>query len=205
MIMQNVEQIETAKVQHDYAAAADSELLQYMADGQDAAFEVFAARYLQALNRLVYRLGFNGSESEDMLQDILVHIWQKAHLWTRQEGITARAWIYRVATNLCIDVQRKNKRQPVQNAIDIDMTHAGEDNVRTDAQAEASEREDRIKVALAKLPERNRMALVMVYYEEMSNKEAADAMGVSVKAIEALLVRSRKMLRKHIKDEEVLL
>ena len=53
-----------------------------MADGVDAAFDVFSARYLQALNRLVYRLGFSGAESEDMLQDILVHIWQKAHLWT---------------------------------------------------------------------------------------------------------------------------
>ena len=133
--MQNSECINNPRPQQNYADAKDSELLQFMADGVDAAFDVFSARYLQALNRLVYRLGFSGAESEDMLQDILVHIWQKAHLWTRQEGITARAWIYRVATNLCIDVQRKNKRQPVQNAVDIDMTHAGEDAARTDAQA----------------------------------------------------------------------
>ncbi|MED5423970.1 MAG: sigma-70 family RNA polymerase sigma factor [Pseudomonadota bacterium] len=205
MSMQNSECINNPRPQQNYADEKDSELLQFMADGVDAAFDVFSARYLQALNRLVYRLGFSGAESEDMLQDILVHIWQKAHLWTRQEGITARAWIYRVATNLCIDVQRKNKRQPVQNAVDIDMTHAGEDAARTDAQAENSQRQDVIKAALDKLPERNRMALVLVYYQEMSNKEAADSMGVSVKAIEALLVRSRKMLKKHIKSDEVLL
>ena len=175
-----------------------------MAEGQHAAFDVFCERYAAALNRLVYRLGFTGAECEDMLQDILVHLWQKSMHWSRQKDISARAWIYRVATNLCIDVQRKNKRQPVQTAVDIDVVplHGAE---RSDFEHEQAQRSAHVEAALQTLPARARQAVVLVYYQEMSNKEAADAMGISVKAIESLLVRGRKALKQNLqKSQEVI-
>ena len=190
--------------QHKVSAMNDGDLLVCMAEGEHEAFDVFAERYAAALNRLIYRLGFSGAECEDMLQDILVHLWQKSMHWSRQKDISARSWIYRVATNLCIDVQRKNKRQPAQAAVDIDVVplHGVE---RSDFGHEQAQRSAHIETALQTLPERARQAVVLVYYQEMSNKEAADAMGISVKAIESLLVRGRKTLKKQLqKNREVI-
>lgn len=196
--------IQNQELQQNYDSLSDEDLLRLMAKEEYDAFNAFSARYLQPLNRLVYRLGFRESECEDMLQDILVHIWQKAGQWSPQDKISARSWIYRVATNLCIDMQRKNKRQPVHAAQDFDVTPTQATD-KTDLQVQITERREHIEEALDLLPERNRTALVLVYYQEMSNKEAADTMGVSVKAIEALLVRSRKMLKKNLKGQEALL
>ena len=196
--------LKNEKSQHKYAAMSDGDLLIFMAAGQHEAYDVFAERYAAALNRLVYRLGFYGAECEDMLQDILVHLWQKAELWQRQQNISARSWIYRVATNLCIDVHRKNKRQPVQTAMDIDIVPL-EGTERSDYQSEQRERSTYIKAALQTLSVRARQAITLVYYQEMTNKEAADSMGISVKAIESLLVRGRKKLKKQLQhDQEVI-
>lgn len=181
---------------------SDEDLLKAMAQDSHEAFDVFAERYLQPLNRLVYRMGFKDSDCEDMLQDVLVQVWNKAEMWRAQEGISARAWIYRVATNLCIDMHRKQKRQPVNEAVDAEVIPL-KGTERSDAQAERSERREHIDKAMDGLPERSRMAINLVYYEEMSNKEAAETMGVSVKAIEGLLVRGRKMLKKALKRNEV--
>ncbi len=195
------------KAQPDYHAMSDDDLLLAMAAGGNnghSAFEAFSVRYIQPLNRLTYRLGFKSADCEDMLQDILVHIWQKATLWDKQKNISARAWIYRVATNLCIDTHRKNTRQPAKGAVDIDvvpLTGA----VSSDQQSEQRERKAHIDAALLTLPERSRTALILIYYQELSNKEAAQSMGVSVKAVEALLVRGRKMLKKSLKTSEGLL
>jgi RNA polymerase sigma-70 factor (ECF subfamily) len=193
--------LKNSKAQHKFAAMNDGDLLMSMADGQHGAYDVFAERYAGALNRLVYRLGFNGAQCEDMLQDILVHLWQKAELWQRQEKISARSWIYRVATNLCIDVQRKNNRQPVQSALDIDVVPL-EGTDRSDYESEQRQRSAHIEGALQTLPERARYAIILVYYQEMSNKDAANAMGISVKAIESLLVRGRKKLKKQLQKNQ---
>lgn len=193
--------LKNSKAQHKFAAMNDGDLLMNMADGQHGAYDVFAERYAGALNRLVYRLGFNGAQCEDMLQDILVHLWQKAGLWQRQEKISARSWIYRVATNLCIDVQRKNNRQPVQSALDIDVVPI-EGTDRSDYESEQRQRSAHIEGALQTLPERARYAIILVYYQEMSNKDAANAMGISVKAIESLLVRGRKKLKKQLQKNQ---
>ena len=201
MTLEN-EQNRVQKLQHDFTQMSDEDLLKAMAQDSHEAFDVFAERYLQPLNRLVYRMGFKDSDCEDMLQDVLVQVWNKAEMWRAQEGISARAWIYRVATNLCIDMHRKQKRQPVNEAVDAEVIPL-KGTERSDAQAERSERREHIDKAMDGLPERSRMAINLVYYEEMSNKEAAETMGVSVKAIEGLLVRGRKMLKKALKRNEV--
>jgi RNA polymerase sigma-70 factor (ECF subfamily) len=203
----NINEENKPEIQPDYHAMSDDDLLLAMAEGGNighGAFEAFSVRYIQPLNRLTYRLGFKNADCEDMLQDILVHIWQKAPLWNKQKNISARAWIYRVATNLCIDTHRKNARQPAKGGVDIDvvpLVGAG----ASDLQSQQTERKAHIDAALLTLPERSRTALVLIYYQELSNKEAAQTMGVSVKAIEALLVRGRKMLKKSLKTSEGLL
>lgn len=63
------------------------------------------------------------------------------------------------------------------------------------------ERSARVHAALAQLPERQRAAIALCYFEEVSNIEAADAMEVSVEALESLLSRARRTLRERLSDE----
>ncbi len=70
-----------------------------------------------------------------------------------------------------------------------------------DERMSESERNERIKAALAALPARQREALVLQYYQELSNVEAAQLMGISVDALESLLSRARRNLRGHLAGE----
>ena len=59
---------------------------------------------------------------------------------------------------------------------------------------------DRVRQALAALPDRQREALVLTYYQELSNAEAASAMQISVDAVESLLARARRALKERLLD-----
>lgn len=98
--------------------------------------------------------------------------------------------------NLCID----RKRKPGMAALDdqpepIDDTRPDPYQTRL-----AAETGDRVAVALAKLPERQRAAILLCFWEGESNITAADALGVSIGALESLLVRAKRSLRDDLSD-----
>jgi RNA polymerase sigma-70 factor (ECF subfamily) len=92
--------------------------------------------------------------------------------------------------NLCLDRRRRKPMAPLEAAGDpADPAPSAELRLAED------QRKRIVADALAALPDRQRAALVLSYYEDVSNIEAAEALGVSVSALESLLVRARKALR----------
>ena len=67
-------------------------------------------------------------------------------------------------------------------------------------QLEAAARSERMAAALASLPDRQREAIVLQYYQELSNIDAAALMNISVEALESLLSRARRNLRSYLDD-----
>ncbi len=91
--------------------------------------------------------------------------------------------------NLCID----RKRKPSHAALPDDFEFADNSPI-ADAQLEETQASELVEKALAVLPDRQREAVVLCYYQGLSNKEAAEILSVRVKALELLLVRARKNL-----------
>lgn len=92
--------------------------------------------------------------------------------------------------NLCYDRLRGRREEPVDTLPDVADTQP-----EPAAHAELRSRDVRVRAALAALPPRQREALVLQYYQEMSNVEAANLMGITVDALESLLARARRNLR----------
>lgn len=121
---------------------------------------------------------------------------RKAKNW-EPGGASLKSWLYRVARNLCIDDMRKKRPVPVED-IEIagaELLSAGESgSIDRDLDLKVV-----VRAAIARLPERQQSAIVLVHYQGFSGTEAADALGISVEALESLLARGRRTLRQELK------
>lgn len=112
-------------------------------------------------------------------------------MWDPSRGAKFSTWFYRIVTNLAIDKMRRKKAIPVGDVIDVFS------DTRDSQETELYEKEKQgaLEGAIQSLPERQKTALNLCFYEGLSNREAADIMGVSVKALESLLVRAKGALK----------
>lgn len=135
------------------------------------------------------RLMGNRAEAEDIVQDAFTKLWLNAHKFDAEKA-KFTTWFYRVVMNRCLDVKRKKK--PVALPENYEKV---DEKANVEKDLEKSEQGKIIQQALSEIPERQRAAIVLCYYEEMSNKEAAEVLGLNIKALESLLTRGRKNLQ----------
>lgn len=167
----------------------DDELVRRAAGGDATAWGGLVERHLAAVVSFAwYRLG-DRSEAEDIAQETLLRFSKKA-LTLEPDGAKVRTWLYRVAGNLCID--RLRARKP-----DTPLDSAEETSV-IDIQPHLDGKLDARRVvhkALAALPDRQQVVLILVYYQGYTVKEAAVMLSVSEHAAESLLARARRSMR----------
>lgn len=167
----------------------DADLLARVGREEPAAVRALVARKLPRLLALATRMLGDRTEAEDVAQEAFVRIWKQAPRWREGEA-RFDTWLHRVAMNLCYDRLRGHREDTVDEIPD-----EPDPAPLPDARLEARARDARVQAALAALPPRQREALVLNYYQELSNIEAAAVMGISVDALESLLARARRNLR----------
>lgn len=168
----------------------DDGLVLRLADGCDGAMAALSERHLQPILACAWRILGDRAEAEDVAQETFVRLLRKAPEW-RPDGPALRAWLLRVATNLCIDRRRVRARiSPMPD--DVDQL---EDRGKAPLEDDLAIRHA-VRSAVADLPDRQRAVLVLVHFQGFSGQEAANALGVSGEAVESLLSRARRRLRK---------
>jgi RNA polymerase sigma factor (sigma-70 family) len=167
----------------------DQELVARVGRGDPAAVQALVARKLPRMLALAQRMLGDASEAEDVAQEVFVRAWKQAASW-RPGGARFDTWMHRVALNLCYDRLRRRREIP---------TSEPPEQVDSAANAEQglSERDTarQVDAAIASLPPRQREAIVLCHFQELSNIEAAGLMEVSIEALESLLSRARRSLR----------
>lgn len=169
-----------------------------LAQRDPAALREMIARHGPALNRVAYRMTGDAHEAEDIVQEALLRLWDHAPALAARHPAGSQAaarlrlggWLQRTVTNLAIDRLRRTRR-----LAGGEVPEEEDDAPLADAVIEAGERDHRARSAVLALPERQRAAIVLTYYEELPNAEAAEAMDMNIKAFESLLHRARAALR----------
>jgi RNA polymerase sigma-70 factor (ECF subfamily) len=172
---------------------ADEALMARIAEGDRAAFAVLVTRHLDRAVRTAQRLLGERSEAEDVAQDAFLRLWQHAGRW-RPEGGRFTTWFYRVVVNAAIDRLRRPRPVPIEAVAEPEDEQPNAFRTRHRAEVERS-----VRTAMAELPERQRTALTLCHYEGLGNIEAAEAMGVTVGALESLLIRAKRHLRDRLR------
>ena len=188
---------------------SDDALMRRAGSGDKAAFAVLVRRHLARATAVAQRIVANRSDAEEIVQETFLRCWQKAPEWLpandRVPGDRTGAdaagraqigtWLYRVLVNLCLDRRRRPRPVEIEAAAAVADDRANGFDVRA-----ASETSRRVAAAMDALPDRQRAALALCYFEGLGNIEAAAALEISVGALESLLVRGRRALKESLAD-----
>ncbi len=166
----------------------DDQLLAAYAEGDQAAARALMLRLAPQILSLSTRMLKDRSEAEDVTQEAMLRLWRIAPDWREGEAKVS-TWLYRVAANLCTDRLRRKKGQTLDDVPEIEDTAPN-----AEAQLIAADRSSVLRAAVEKLPDRQKMALSLRHFEELSNPEIAEIMGTTVEATESLLSRARRTL-----------
>lgn len=170
-------------------ADPDEDLVRRVGQGDPAAIQAMVARKLPRMLALAQRMLGDAVEAEDVAQDALLRAWRQAPRWVAGKA-KFDTWLHRVALNLCYD--RLRRRREVPTAI---LPDRRDDGPAPDRGLLAADVGAAVNGALARLPDRQREAIVLCHYQDLSNIEAAALMEISIEALESLLSRGRRALR----------
>jgi len=177
-------------------ADPDEELLGRVAAGDPAAVRALTARKLPRVLALAGRMLGEAAEAEDVAQEAMIRAWRQSGRW-RPGGARFDTWLHRVTLNLCYDRLRRRREVSMDTPPD-----RADEGPAPDRGLQARDVGLRVAAAMKDLPDRQREALSLCHYQELTNIEAAEVMGISVEALESLLSRGRRALRTALADVE---
>jgi RNA polymerase sigma-70 factor (ECF subfamily) len=177
-------------------AETDAALIVRSAAGDRTAFDRLADRHLGRVYRLALRLTGDPAVAEEIAQEALVRAWRHAGRFDPARG-QATTWLHRIVVNLATDWRRSAKPGL---ALPDDLPSPSPNPLSV---LQADQRRTTLAAGIAALPERQRAAIVLSYIEQQAGSDAAQALGVSARALEGLLRRGRRFLRAWLQEREV--
>lgn len=177
------------------SAPDDAALLERIAAADHMAFALLVRRHTPRYYALAYRSVFRREEAEDIVQEAFLKLWRNPRLWRKEGGAKFTTWFYRLVLNLCHDHNKRKRPSPLPEAFD-----AADDGENAEEALANTRRGAAVERALQRLPERQRVALNLCFHEGMSNQEAANVMGIRLKALQSLLMRAKTELKEQLKD-----
>ncbi len=172
----------------------DAGLLEAAARGSHAGFGEIVSRHYQPVYRLVWRMTNGAADAEDMAQEAFLKLWRNPA--QVREAAALKGWLMRVAANAVID----RSRRPRAAVLD-EVPEVADPQARPDAPLDRAQAARLVDSRIAALPERQRLALSLVYFEGLTNIEAAAVLEVSVDALESLLSRARRGLKDSLSSQ----
>lgn len=173
----------------------DHELLALVQDSSHPAFAELVKRHTERFYRLAFRYLQNKEAAEDVVQDAFLKLWEDPGKWRADRNAKFTTWFYRVVVNLCLDWQKR--KRPVELNEEMPLI---DDRETADQAMLRSEEQRVLEKEIAALPERQRTALNLCFDEGLSNQDAADAMGVNLKALQSLIMRAKTTLKERMKN-----
>lgn len=177
------------------SAAASEEVrwLELVAQGDQQAYRQLMNRHLRGVHAFAYRMLGSRAEAEEVSQECFLRLWKHAGRYVARAKPST--WLYRIAHNLAVDRLRRRREGSAPEGLEEAATSERQSALVHDRQVARA-----VELALQNLPERQRAAIGLVHYQGLSNAEAAEVLGVGVRALESLLARARRQLKEQLAE-----
>jgi len=175
------------------AGSDDAALVDAALAGDTTAFDALVTRHRRSVYQVCYRFVNHHEDAADLTQDTFVRAWKALGTFRGQARFST--WIYRIAVN--VSLNRVSLKRPTADAVDFDLV-ADQREPAPGAALDAAERQAMVRKAVLSLPPRQRAALILRTYHELSHQEVADIVGTSVGAVKANVFHALANLRKRL-------
>ncbi|MBN2346038.1 MAG: RNA polymerase sigma factor [Candidatus Aminicenantes bacterium] len=186
----------------DEARLTDDEVVASVLDGRTRDFEILVRRYSGKIIHFIERMTADSDESRSIAQDVFFKIYQNLSYYRAQNNFSA--FIFKVARNMTLNWLHRQKRTVFFSRLlgrELARPPLEQEPPRISPQ-ERDERERALTLGLRRLPEEQRLALVLKVYLEFSYKQIGEVTGWSVPKIETLISRAKARLKKFILLQE---
>lgn len=203
---ERVRRLETVSGGADMAESAepaDEVLVSRVCDGDTAALEALYSRYARVVYSFAVRIVGDGSTAEEILQEAFVRTWRQAATYRTVRGSFA-SWLLSITHNLAIDELRRRQRRPQRvdgtDVLEV-MNGLVDDAASVEEAAEAALLRERVLRAMATLPEAQRVAIELAFYQSMSQREIAAFLDEPLGTIKTRLRLGMQKLKDALADE----
>jgi RNA polymerase sigma-70 factor (ECF subfamily) len=184
----------------------DMLLIQRTREGDRTAFDQLIRRHERRVYNLAYRLCGNPDDAADVAADAFVRVYNS--LASFRGDASFLTWIYRITTNIYLDARKRKRARPqvsLDELVEMDdsaITRQYEDHAPLPGEvAELNERGRALQDAVSRLPDYQRVMVVMYHVEGKSYEEIAAAAGLPIGTVKSRLNRARLALRDLLKDQ----
>ena len=176
----------------------DLELVEATGRGDQRAFESLVKRYQRPLLNFITRFGVQ-YHAEDIAQEVFLRIYRAASRFQARAKVST--WIFQIAYNLTLtDIKRRKRQRNLNETLPQNREESAEDH--TSKTIESYQLEEEIAVALGRLPDNQRAALLLRVNEGLSYREIGAILRVSIQSVESLLFRARTSLKRYINRDK---
>ncbi|GAB1430296.1 RNA polymerase sigma factor RpoE [Ignavibacteria bacterium] len=186
------------------STAEDAVTVRRILDGDNNAFQALEKKYRRLITSLIRKMIRNDSDVADLVQESFIKAY--VGLSSYQPEFPFSAWLYRIASNTCIDFLRKRRVQTISidapiTADDGDMhIEIPDTSYLADTHIYADERKQLLRQALESLPEKYLRVMKMRHEEELEYQDIADRLEVPIGTVKALIFRARKRMYEALKQ-----
>lgn len=177
----------------------DTELMVRFSEGDDDAFVQLTERHRKRVLNIAQRFVGDRATADDIAQEAFVRVHQARGRYRPTSKFST--WLYQIVANLCLNEMRRRKRRPAWlwgGAEDSPQEQAPGAGPNPEESYQRGELSRAVHEALARLPEKQRMAVILNRFEELSYEEVASVLGCSVGAVDGLLSRAKATLRREL-------
>jgi RNA polymerase sigma-70 factor, ECF subfamily len=170
------------------------EWMRRIREGDMEAFRLLVETHQSRIVGTISKMLGSDAEAEDLAQQVFIRVWRSASRYKPTAKFTT--WLFRITRNLVFNEMRR-KRHFVDHTDDLsepaERKERGPDQVLLEEELQTA-----IQDAISKLPEAQRLAIVLRRYEELPYEEIAKVMGTTVPAVKSILFRARAELRERL-------
>ncbi len=180
-------------------------LIENALKGDQPSYDRLMKKYYKLIQNLIYRMIFNKDDVEDLTQEAFIKAFNSLAKFDKEYAFST--WLFKIATNNCIDYLRKKKLTTF--SIDKEIYHEDEDlrfeipdeNYIPDRNMIEKQKEKVIEQAIDSLPEKYKQVIILRHKMDKEYEEIAAELKIPLGTVKAHLFRARELLNKYLKDK----
>ncbi|MBN1975416.1 MAG: RNA polymerase sigma factor [Sedimentisphaerales bacterium] len=187
----------------------DKSLIEAHCRGDQKAFGEIVHRYGDSVLGYLIKMTGNKEQAEDLFQETFKRVHEKSHTF---KGTEFKSWLFKIATNVTYDGFRKKHRAESQgrevsfnsmNDEELVSTVAEDNSFNPSVATVKAEQVEQVRHAVESLPDKQKAALVLAYYQQLSYREVALALDCSVGTVKTQMYRALKTLAQKLPEVEL--